>query len=399
MKRIVLIVSGSVAAYKAPEIIRRGQDAGMQFVPVLTAGGAQFITPLLLSSIAAHPCYTDLFSLKDESEMGHIRLSREADALLVAPASADMLVKMASGRADDLACAVLLASDKPVYVAPAMNPHMWNHSATQANIATLLARGVQVLMPGTGQMACHETGAGRMAEPSDIVAALQAAPAMLHRPLAGKKALVTAGPTHEVIDPVRFIGNHSSGKQGYEVAAALAAEGAEVMLVSGPTALACPVGVRRIDVQSAQDMFAACEAALPVDIAVCAAAVADWRVASPAGQKIKKSGTVPTLTLTENPDILRTLCTHAHRPACVVGFAAETEHLAQHAKAKLLAKGCDLMVANDVSGDVFGSDENEALLIGRGLETHLPRSSKAAVAQQLVTHIIEQFSHKEKCHA
>lgn len=398
MKRIVLIVSGSVAAYKAPEIIRRGQDEGMAFVPILTAGGAQFITPLTLASIAGGPCYTDLFSLKDEAEMGHIRLSREADAIVVAPASADLIAKMATGRADDLATAVLLASDKPVYLAPAMNPQMWNHPATQANIAALLARGVQLIAPGAGAMACHEEGTGRMAEPHDIIAALREAPTMLPRLLAGKKAIVTAGPTHEAIDPVRYIGNHSSGKQGYALAAALAQAGAEVTLISGPCALPCPPGVQRVDVMDAAAMLAACEAALPADIAICTAAVADWRPTSAAAEKIKKNGDAPAIALTENPDILKTLCTHAQRPALVVGFAAETQRLAEHAKAKLLSKGCDIIVANDVSQNVFGADENEVLILGRGHEQALARMSKHAVAAHITALIAEYFSDKEKRH-
>lgn len=400
MRRVLLIVSGSIAAYKSPEIIRRGQERGWHFTSILTAGGAQFITPLTLASIAGTPCYTDLFSLKSETEMGHIRLSREADLILVAPASADLIAKMANGRADDLATALLLAANKPVAIAPAMNAQMWNHPATQANIALLQSRGVHIISPGYGEMACHEEGAGRMEEPLAIVEALaMLAPAVL-LPLAGRKAVVTAGPTHEPIDPVRYIGNRSSGKQGYAIAAALAHAGADVTLVSGPTALPCPLGVKRVEVQTAEAMYDACLQNLPADIAVCTAAVADWRVQEPSTHKYKKQkGVAPSLSLEENPDILKSLSTHAQRPALVIGFAAETQSLEANAKTKLLAKGCDWIVANDVSDGVFGEDNNHVMLLTRDGVQNWPRMSKQAVAAQLISLIIASFNSKETLHA
>lgn len=403
MRHVLLIVSGSIAAYKSLELIRRGQEQGCRFTTVLTAGGAQFITPLSLASLSGSPCYTELFSLKNETEMGHIRLSREADMIVVAPASGDLIAKMAQGRADDLASALLLATNKPVAIAPAMNPQMWNHPATQANLQLLVQRGVHVIAPGVGDMACHEDGAGRMAEPLEILAALDSiVPAA--RPLAGLHALVTAGPTLEPIDPVRYIGNHignrSSGKQGYAIAAALAQAGADVTLISGLTSLACPLGVRRVNVETALQMHDAVQDALPADVAICAAAVADWRMAAPAEQKLKKqSGKIPQLELVENPDILKMLGLHPQRPRLLIGFAAESESLLAHAQQKLVAKGCDWIVANDISEGVFGSDNNQVYILTRNTQEKLERMRKSAIADHLVSSIVHHFHPQEPRHA
>ncbi len=382
---VLLIISGSIAAYKSLELIRRLRERGDHVQGVLTRGGAQFITPLAVSSLTGSPTYTDLFSLKDEVEMGHIRLVRDADVVLVAPASADIIAKMAAGLADDLATTALLAADIPIIIAPAMNVKMWEHAATQANIATLKARGVQVIEGVAGDMACGEVGSGRMAEPTIIAEFLHNQP----EPLAGLHAIVTAGATQEPIDPVRYITNHSSGKQGYAIAQALSLAGAKVTLISGRTALPCPAGVTRIEVESADAMLAACEQALPADIAICTAAVADWKVADAATQKIKKSDAAPNLKLVENVDILHALSHHASRPKLVIGFAAETENLLEHAKEKRNRKGCDWIIANDVSGGcVFGQDDNEVtILTADDLQT-LPRMSKKAVANEITRKII-----------
>ncbi|MGH6892503.1 MAG: bifunctional phosphopantothenoylcysteine decarboxylase/phosphopantothenate--cysteine ligase CoaBC, partial [Dongiaceae bacterium] len=342
LARILLIVSGGIAAYKSLELIRRGRDRGLSFRVILTRGGAEFVTPLSFSSLSGEKVYQELFSLTDEAEMGHIRLSREADLVVVAPASADLMAKMAHGLADDLASTALLATDKPVLVAPAMNVMMWANPATQANIATLKARGIHVVGPGSGDLACGEEGSGRLSEPHDILDAIEKL--LGHeRLLSGLKALVTSGPTYEPIDPVRYIANRSSGKQGHAVAAALARLGAETLLVSGPTHEADPAGVAVRHVETAAEMLAACEAALPVDVAVCAAAVADWRPAQPGNQKLKKNGaTSGSLELTANPDILATLSqSKKARPRLMIGFAAETEQVVKHAEEKLKRKGCD----------------------------------------------------------
>ena len=391
-KRILLIVSGGIAAYKTLDLIRRLRERGGAVRCVLTKAGAQFVTPLSLAALSEDRVYDDLFSLTDESEMGHIRLSREADLLVVAPASADILAKMAQGRADDLATTVLLATDTPVLAAPAMNMRMWEHPATQANLATLTSRGVLTVGPNEGDMACGEFGFGRMAEPAEILGAIEAYFGAA-APLAGRHALVTSGPTYEALDPVRFIGNRSSGRQGHAIAQALAGLGARTTLVSGPTALPDPGGVSVVRVESAREMLAACEKALPCDVAVCAAAVSDWRPTAEQTQKMKKNGGAPpSLELTLNPDILASLSAAGNaRPRLVVGFAAETEKVVEHARAKLAKKGCDWILANDVSPGTgtFGGEENAIHLIdAEGVETW-PRMSKHDAAARLARRIAE----------
>jgi phosphopantothenoylcysteine decarboxylase/phosphopantothenate--cysteine ligase len=392
-KRVLLIIGGGIAAYKALDLIRRLKERGVAVNCVLTEAAQHFVTPLSVGSLSGEKVFTDLFSLTDEQEMGHIQLSRAADLLVVAPATADLLARMAQGRADDLASTLLLATDKPVLAAPAMNVRMWTHPATQRNLAQLRADGVRFVGPNDGDMACGEYGPGRMAEPLEIVAAIDAF--FADGPLKGRRALVTSGPTHEPIDPVRYIANRSSGKQGHAIAAALAALGAEVTLISGPTVQPDPAGVKVVKVESARDMLAACEAALPADIAVCAAAVADWRVATEAGQKIKKDGGVlPTLSLTENPDILHRLSQPgATRPKLVIGFAAETETVEQHARAKLARKGCDWIVANNVGAGsgTFGGDSNAVTLITASAAEDWPRLSKAEVGARLAERIARHF--------
>jgi len=394
--RILLIVAGGIAAYKSLELIRRLRERDVAVRCVLTAAGAQFVTPLALASLSGERVFTDLFSLTDESEMGHIRLSREADLVVVAPATADLIAKMAHGLTDDLASTALLATDKPVLIAPAMNPMMWGHPATRRNLAQVQADGVRLVGPNPGDMACGETGTGRMAEPDEILAAIAGLLAAGAGALAGKRALVTSGPTIEAIDPVRFIANRSSGKQGHAIAAALASAGAEVTLVSGPVHEPDPPGVRVVRIESACDMLAACRAALPVDVAVCAAAVADWRVAKARRAKIKKrpGEAAPTLTLEENPDILAALARGDGRPRLVIGFAAETEDLVGNARRKLAAKGCDWIVANDVSREqgTFGGVFNTVQLIRSGAEPEIwPRLAKAEVAARLVARIAAHF--------
>jgi phosphopantothenoylcysteine decarboxylase/phosphopantothenate--cysteine ligase len=388
-RRLLLVVSGSVAAFKVLTAIRRLREQGAEVRAVLTAGGARFVTKEALAAITGQAVHDDLWAA--EAEIGHIRLARWADAVVVAPASANRLARMAQGLADDLAGCVLLATRAPVLVAPAMNPAMWAHPATVANMALLAARGVAVAGPGEGAMAEPESGPGRLIEPDELVAAIAAlfAAPTRARLLAGQHALVTSGPTHEPIDPVRYIANRSSGKQGHAIAAALAAEGARVTLVTGPVAIADPPGVQVVRVETAREMLAACEAALPADIAVCAAAVADWRVAHEAQQKLKKEpgAGAPTLAMALNPDILATLSRHANRPRLVIGFAAETEQVVEHARQKLARKGCDWIVANDVSGDVMGGDENAVHLVTHQGVEHWPRMSKARVAERLVARL------------
>ncbi|SFR84208.1 bifunctional phosphopantothenoylcysteine decarboxylase/phosphopantothenate--cysteine ligase CoaBC [Sphingomonas jatrophae] len=386
-KRILLIVGGGIAAYKACEIVRLIRKAGGSVHCVVTDAAAQFVAPMTFAALSEQQVHTSLWDLKDEAEMGHIQLSRQADLVVVAPATADLLARMAAGLADDLATTLLLATDKPVLAAPAMNVRMWQHPATRRNVAQLRADGITVLEPDEGPMACGEYGPGRLPDPATIVAAIDAALAPVPRPLAGRHVLVTAGPTHEPIDPVRYIANRSSGKQGFAIAGALAALGARVTLVAGPVTLATPAGVDRVDVETAREMAAAVDAALPADVAVLVAAVADWRAEAPAGQKIKKGADTPTLTLAENPDILAGLARSDRRPSLLIGFAAETEHVIDHARAKLARKGCDWIVANDVSGNVMGGALNRVHIItADGVETW-DEAPKDAVARKLAERI------------
>jgi phosphopantothenoylcysteine decarboxylase/phosphopantothenate--cysteine ligase len=394
-KRILLIVAGGIAAYKALELIRRGRERGLSFRVILTKGGAEFVTPLSLSALSEHRVYQELFSLTDESEMGHIRLSREADLVLVAPATADIMARLAHGIADDLATTTLLATSAPVLLAPSMNVLMWQNPATQANVATLKARRVRMVGPDAGDLACGEVGSGRMAEPHDILNAIETL--LADDALKGLKALVTSGPTFEPIDPVRYIANRSSGKQGHAIAAALARMGAQTTLVSGPTRLPDPPGVTMRHIETAAEMLAACEASLPVDVGVFAAAVADWKVARPANQKIKKddSGRTPALELAANPDILQSMShAGAKRPKLLIGFAAETENLIAFAKAKLERKGCDWILANDVSPDrgTFGGDRNTIHLVTKETNEDWPDLSKSEVADRLGQRIAAYFA-------
>ena len=389
-RRILLIIAGGIAAYKSLELIRRLRDRGAAVRCVMTKAASEFVTPLSVASLSEDKVYGDLFSLTDESEMGHIRLSREADLLVVAPATADLIARMAAGMADDLAATTLLASDKPILIAPAMNALMWAHPATQANLATLAARGVRRIGPNAGDLACGEVGSGRMAEPMEIVAAIEKSLVDDQR-LAGRRALVTSGPTREAIDPVRYLSNHSSGKQGHAIAAALASLGAETILVSGPTQEPTPAGVTLVPIESAADMLAATEANLPVDIAVMAAAVSDWRIEAASLQKLKKDGKAPPLLrLTENPDILATVAARRNnRPPLVIGFAAETENVVANATAKRLKKGCDWILANDVSlgTDTFGGDRNTIHLVDSNGVEDWPMMTKHEVARRLAERI------------
>jgi phosphopantothenoylcysteine decarboxylase/phosphopantothenate--cysteine ligase len=397
-RRILLIVSGGIAAYKSLDLIRRLRERGAAVRCILTAAAQQFVTPLSVAALSEEKAYSDLWSLTDESEMGHIRLSREADLVVVAPATADLLARMAAGMADDLAATTLLATDKKVLVAPAMNVMMWHHEATQANLALLRSRGVLQVGPNDGALADGESGMGRVAEPLEIVAAIEAFFAAGDA-LAGRRALVTSGPTHEPIDPVRYIANRSSGKQGHAIAAALAGLGAETVLVAGPTREPDPPGVRVVHVETAREMLSACEAALPADIAVCAAAVADWRVAETAAQKIKKNGKPPALKLAENPDILKTLSEAGNRrPRLVVGFAAETTDIVRHAREKLARKGCDWILANDVSpsSGTFGGDSNTIHLVDTAGVEDWPVLSKRDVAERLARRIGAHFARDGK---
>ena len=394
-KRILLIVAGGIAAFKAQELIRLLRKHGAAVRCVLTEAGARFVTPLSLQALTEDRVYSDMFSLTDESEMGHIQLSRDADLLVVAPATANLLARMAAGLADDLASTVLLATDKPVLAAPAMNVRMWTHAATVANVETLRRRGVAFVGPNDGVMACNEFGPGRMAEPAEIMAAIEDLLAA-DRPLAGKRALVTSGPTREAIDPVRYISNHSSGKQGGAIAAALARLGAEVTLVRGPVAVADPAGVTVVKIESADEMLAACLQVGAVDVAVCAAAVADWKAAKPASAKLKKraGAAPPSLELAPNPDIVATLSKPGpKRPKLVVGFAAETENLVANAVDKRKRKGCDWIVANDVSAatGTFGGERNTVHLVSTEGVEDWPTLAKDEVAARLAKRIADHL--------
>ena len=397
-KRILLIIPGGIAAYKTPDLIRRLQESGCTVTCVLTQGGSEFVTPLSLSAVSGQKVYDGLFSLTDELEMGHIRLSREADLLLVAPATANFIAKMAVGIADDLATTAILATNKPVMIAPAMNVRMWEHEATRANLKTLMRRGVFQVGPNVGSMACGEFGEGRMANIDEIVGEVGSVlgKVNVNLPLEGRRALVTSGPTHEPIDPVRYIANHSSGKQGHAIASALALLGAKTTLICGPVALADPAGVETVHVKSAIEMLKACESALPVDIAICAAAVADWGIAKQADHKIKKSDKdKQVITLKKNPDILAELAKRDDnkRPALVVGFAAETEDVVENAIDKRARKGCDWMLANDVSESkgIFGGEDNELHLVKADSVENWVRMSKVAAARTIADRVAAFF--------
>jgi phosphopantothenoylcysteine decarboxylase / phosphopantothenate---cysteine ligase len=398
-KRVLLIIGGGIAAYKSLDLIRRLQDRGARVRCILTAAAARFVTPLAAGALAGERAYTDLFDAQSEFDVGHIRMARETDLIVVAPATADLIAKMAAGQADDLATAVLLASDKPFLLAPAMNPHMWAAKATQRNIAQLRADGAQFIGPNAGEMAERgEAGIGRMAEALEIAAA---AAALLRgeRLLAGKRVLVTSGPTSEPLDPVRVLANRSSGKQGHAIAAAAAAAGAEVTLVSGPVNLPDPPGVSVVHVETARDMLAAVESALPADIAIFAAAVADWRPQQARASKIKKQGPPPTIALVENPDILSTIAHRkSGRPRLVIGFAAETDSVIANAKAKLARKGCDWIVANDVSPEtgIMGGDSNTVHLVTADAVEDWPPQSKEEVARALVGRIAAALQGTER---
>jgi len=418
MSRILLIVGGGIAAYKAAELIRLARKAGHSVTPVLTAGGAHFVTPMSLAALAESPVYTSLWDLKDEAEMGHIQLSRAADLILVCPATADLIAKMAAGAADDLATTLLLATDKPVVVVPAMNVRMWQHAATQRNVAQLRADGVTVIDPDEGPMACGEFGPGRLPEPAAIMAQILpdtrrgtmrsmversergadpsttsfagGSPPRSGEDLTGKHILVTAGPTHEPIDPVRVIANRSSGKQGFAIAAAAAAAGARVTLIAGPVSLPTPGGVARIDVETAQQMADAVEQALPCDAAILVAAVADWRV-EPSAFKLKKADGPPQLRFAPNPDILTTLGSHPDRPRLLIGFAAETHDVVGNATAKRAAKHADWIVANDVSGEVMGGARNQVHLVTADGVEAWPEAAKEDVARHLIARIAKEL--------
>ncbi|MEZ5846463.1 MAG: bifunctional phosphopantothenoylcysteine decarboxylase/phosphopantothenate--cysteine ligase CoaBC [Geminicoccaceae bacterium] len=392
--KIALIISGGIAAYKIPELIRRGRERGMDFTCIMTEAASRFVAPLALAAVSGNRVLDDLFSLTDEVEMGHIRLSRESDLVVVAPATADIMARMATGQANDLATAVLLATNRPVLIAPAMNPAMWEHPATQRNVERLRQDGVAFVGPASGDMACGETGPGRMAEPGEVLDAILdqirrcEGPSGTH-PLAARHAIVTSGPTHEAIDPVRYIANHSSGRQGHAIARALADAGARVTLVSGPVTIADPKGVDCRHVVTAREMLEAVETALPADIAICAAAVADWRPQSEERNKLKKDGSAPpSIRMVENPDILARLAGHpTNRPELVIGFAAETERHEEHARAKLTRKACDWILMNDVgaTSGVFGGSHNRVMLLradGTGETWELMEKSR--VAQRLV---------------
>jgi phosphopantothenoylcysteine decarboxylase/phosphopantothenate--cysteine ligase len=395
-KSVLLIIGGGIAAYKSLDLIRRLAERGVKAKAILTRAGAEFITPLSVSALTGEKVFSDLFSLTDESEMGHIELSRAADLVVVAPATADLMGKLAAGIANDLASTALLATDKRILMAPAMNVRMWQSPSVRRNAETLAEDGVLFVGPNKGEMACGEFGPGRMAEPLEIVAAIEKTFAERDGALHGLKALVTAGPTQEPLDPVRFLANHSSGKQGYAIAHALAGAGAETVLISGPVKIAAPAGVKLLKVTTAREMLAACEAELPADIAVMSAAVADWRPDIAANRKIKKDGEhqAPAITLVENPDILATLSRHQKRPRLVIGFAAETDDVVPNAVAKRARKGADWILANDVSGNVMGGDRNQVHLITSSSQERWPEMSKLDVARRLVQHITQQFQEK-----
>lgn len=398
-KSVLLIIGGGIAAYKAHELVRLLKTRGAGVRIILTKAAEHFVTPLSLASLSGEKVYTSLFSLTDEVEMGHIQLSRAADLLVVAPATADLMAKMANGLADDLASTALLATDKRVLIAPAMNVRMWRHPATQRNVDVLRRDGISLVGPNDGEMACGEFGPGRMAEPGDIVSSIIAMLTPRAQPLAGKKVVITAGPTREPIDPVRYISNHSSGKQGYAIARAAVELGAETILVSGPVSLPIPPGVQVMPVETAREMLETCEGEMPADIAIFTAAVADWRVAVDAPEKLKKAGGAsPSLTLIENPDILATISRSAKRPQIVVGFAAETEHVVEHAAQKLKSKGCDLIVANDVSKEtgVFGGDRNTVHLVSASGVEDWPSMSKDEVARELMERLAHMLAPQHK---
>jgi phosphopantothenoylcysteine decarboxylase/phosphopantothenate--cysteine ligase len=395
-KRILLIIGGGIAAYKSLDLIRRLKERGARVRCILTKAAQEFVTPLAAGALLGERPFTDLFDPQSEFDVGHIRLARDTDLVVIAPATADLMAKMATGRADDLASAVLLATDRPVLAAPAMNPHMWTHRATQRNRRQIESDGVALVGPNVGEMAeSGEAGIGRMAEPLEIVAAIERRLAgEADQPLAGRHVVVTSGPTHEPIDPVRYIANRSSGKQGHAIAAAAAAAGARVTLVSGPVTIADPIGVQVIRVESAREMLAAVEKALPADVGIFAAAVADWRVETPGAQKLKKTKSgMPGLTLVENPDILATIARGKMRPPLVIGFAAETENVIEYAKAKRASKGCDWIVANDVSpnsgiaGGVMGGDQNRVHLVTETGVENWPLQSKDDVAHRLIARV------------
>ena len=388
-KKILLIIAGGIAAYKSLELIRRLRDQGASVIPVMTQSAKEFVTPMSVSALAGHAVHQDLFDLTTEAEMGHIQLSRSADLIVVAPATADLMAKMATGQANDLASTLLLATDKPVLIAPAMNVRMWNHSATQRNIVTLQTDGIRFVGPNDGDMACGEFGPGRMAEPAEIIDSIHRQ--FAQGPLKDMRIVVTSGPTHEPIDPVRYIANRSSGAQGTAIAAALRDLGASVTFVTGPADVPPPADVKVVRVQSAQQMLEATQAALPAEVAIFAAAVADWRVTSASGSKIKKiDGALPTLSLAENPDILATVSQLSNgRPRLVVGFAAETDNVVENAVAKRKRKGCDWIVANDVSPEtgIMGGQENQVILVTDDGTEAWPRMSKNETARELAKRI------------
>jgi phosphopantothenoylcysteine decarboxylase/phosphopantothenate--cysteine ligase len=396
-KRVLLVIGGGIAAYKSLELIRRLKERGAKLRVAMTKAAQEFITPLAVGAIAGERAFTDLFDPESEFDVGHIRLARDTDLVVVAPATADLMAKMAGGHADDLASAVLLATDKRILIAPAMNPAMWWHPATQRNLAQLIADGVHTVGPNEGEMAeRNESGMGRMAEPDQIVSAIEGLFTAMPSSgaLKGRRVLVTSGPTREPIDPVRFLSNHSSGKQGHAVARAAAEAGADVVLISGPVELADPKGVKTVHVETAAQMLQAVEQALPVDVAIFAAAVADWRVAEQAKEKLKKTNGKSTLDLVENPDVLAAIAQHKKRPKLVIGFAAETEKLIEHARAKLTSKGCDWIVANDVSPEtgVFGGSSNTVHLVTKSGVEDWPPQSKQSIADGLVRKIADTLN-------
>jgi len=398
-KSVLLIIGGGIAAYKTHELVRLLKTRGARVRIILTRAAEEFVTPLSLASLSGEKVYTALFSLTDEVEMGHIQLSRAADLVVVAPATADLMAKMANGLADDLASTALLATDKRVLIAPAMNVRMCRHPATERNVETLKRDGVTLVGPGEGEMACGEFGPGRMAEPGDILSAISAMLQPRAQPLAGRKVVITAGPTREPIDPVRFISNHSSGKQGYAIAQAAVELGAETVLISGPVSLPIPPGVQMMPVETAREMLDACEGEMPADVAIFTAAVADWRVASQASEKLKKTDKgPPSLELAENPDILATISRHRLRPPLVVGFAAETSNVTDHAAQKLRKKGCDLIIANDVSAGsgVFGGDRNRVHVVSASGVESWPEMSKDDVARRLMEKVVQMLPPQQK---